>query len=202
MPDPLTVRKVEAFIKAAPKDKRKELADAAMPGMRLLVFPSGHVSWQLQYRIEEERRKYTLRTYGPGEMSLAAAREAAREAKALVRNGICPKASAERSRFENAKSEKRARQLAEDTLNAVFDDYIEDKLRSKELRSVQELRRLFRTKVGANLGGRPIHQITREELRKLLRKIVQSGAPVSANRVHSLLRPLFSSILPRLYQYF
>ncbi len=130
-------------------------------------------------------------TYGQNDMTLAGAREAARAAKALVRQGICPKAEAERGRAENEKAERLARQLKEDTLAAAFEDYISDKLKSKALKSSDELRRLFRTKVEPELGKRPIREITRDDLRRLLRRIVDGGAPVSANRTHSLLRPLF-----------
>ncbi|CTQ42708.1 tyrosine-type recombinase/integrase [Roseibium aggregatum] len=191
MPSPLTVRSIDAFLKSAPSDKRSELSDKAVPGLRLVVFPSGHVSWQLQYKLGSDRRKFTLGAYGSGGVSLSEARDAARNAKQLVRQGICPKANADRSRAENAKSERLARQLAEDTLARVFSDYLDDKQRTKSLRSASALRMLFSNRIEPTLGNRPIREITRDDLRRLLRGIVDDEAPISANRVHSLLRPLF-----------
>lgn len=191
MPTPLTVRSIDAFVKSAPSDKRSELSDKAVPGLRLVVFPSGHVSWQLQYKLGSERRKFTLGVYGSGGVSLSEARDAARDAKLLVRQGICPKANADRSRAENAKSERLAKQLAEDTLTRVFSDYLEDKQRVKTLRSASALRMLFTNRIEPILGKRPIRNVTRDDLRRLLRGIVDDDAPISANRAHSLLRPLF-----------
>src|SRR5580700_7120497 len=71
-----------------PETARKEVADAVVPGLYLIVQPSGRKSWACRYRFDRRLRKYTLGPYP--RLSLAAARTAARKALESVALGTDP----------------------------------------------------------------------------------------------------------------
>ena len=89
MPVTLTDRVVQ---QAKTKAARTEIADAVLPGLYLIVQPTGAKSWAVRYRVGRRTRKLTL----PGRypvVSLAKAREAARLALESVTAGADPAAA-------------------------------------------------------------------------------------------------------------
>ena len=89
MPVTLTDRVVQ---QAKAKDARVEIPDAIVPGLYLIVQPTGVKSWAVRYRVGERTRKLTL----PGRypvLSLAKARDAARTALESVADGEDPAAA-------------------------------------------------------------------------------------------------------------
>jgi integrase len=86
MPVTLTDRVV---LQAKPGAARTEIADAVVPGLYLIVQPTGTKSWAVRYRIGRETKKFTLRGRYPV-LSLAKAREAARTALESVADGKDP----------------------------------------------------------------------------------------------------------------
>jgi integrase len=109
MPITLTDRVVQ---QAKAKTARVEIADAVLPGLYLIVQPTGAKSWAVRYRMGRRTRKLTL----PGRypvLSLAKAREAARLALEGVTSGEDPAAA------------KHAGTPADDTLAAYMALYRE-----------------------------------------------------------------------------
>jgi integrase len=109
MPVTLTDRVVQ---QAKAKAARVEIADAVLPGLYLIVQPTGAKSWAVRYRVGRRTRKLTL----PGRypvLSLAKAREAARLALESVTTGADPAAA------------KQAGTPADDTLAAYIALYRE-----------------------------------------------------------------------------
>jgi len=109
MPVTLTDRVVQ---QAKAKQARVEIADAVLPGLYLVVQPTGAKSWAVRYRMGLRTRKLTL----PGRypvVSLAKAREAARLALESVTAGADPAAA------------KHAGTPADDTLAAYIALYRE-----------------------------------------------------------------------------
>jgi integrase len=89
MPATLTDRVVQ---QAKAKEARVEIADAIVPGLYLIVQPTGVKSWAVRYRVGERTRKLTL----PGRypvLSLGKARDAARKALESVSDGANPAAA-------------------------------------------------------------------------------------------------------------
>jgi len=89
MPVTLTDRVVQ---QAKAKAARVEIADAVLPGLYLVVQPTGAKSWAVRYRIGDRTRKLTL----PGRypvVSLAKSRESARLALESVAAGADPAAA-------------------------------------------------------------------------------------------------------------
>lgn len=81
----LTARSVENF---GPAAARQEVTDAIVPGLRLVVQPSGVKSWAIRYSFARRKRKMTLGPYP--RLSLAAARDAAKNALEQVALGNDP----------------------------------------------------------------------------------------------------------------
>jgi len=86
MPITLTDRVVQ---QAKARGERVEIADAVLPGLYLIVQPTGVKSWAVRYRVGERTRKLTLQGRYPV-LSLAKAREAARTALESVADGEDP----------------------------------------------------------------------------------------------------------------
>jgi hypothetical protein len=66
----LTTKAVEAI---KPTTDRREIPDALLPGLYLIVQPSGARSWAVRYRHGDRTRKHTLGNYPL--LDLKAARE-------------------------------------------------------------------------------------------------------------------------------
>lgn len=73
---------------AAPKARRYRLNDSLVPGLSLLIMPTGQRSYYLRFRIDGRQRDMKLGT--PVELAVDDARRLAREALAKVREGIDP----------------------------------------------------------------------------------------------------------------
>jgi integrase len=171
----LTAKAVEAI---KPAGARKEIPDALLPGLYLVVQPSGAKSWAVRYRRGGRPRKLTL---GPHPaLDLKAARELGAKALRSVAEGRDPA------------SEKQARPVHPDSIEDVVARFIEKHIRRNyRPKPAKEAERLLRVHVLRAWRGRTIGDITRRDVREMLDRIVEAGAPVAANRVHSITRKLF-----------
>src|ERR1700739_1322635 len=89
MPVTLTDRVVQ---QAKASRARLEIPDAVVPGLYLVVQPTGVKSWAVRYRVGARTRKLTLSGRYPV-LSLAKAREAARMSLESVSEGEDPAAA-------------------------------------------------------------------------------------------------------------
>lgn len=167
--------------------KRLELADGASSGLLLRVTDNGAKSWVYRYRFEGGRQKLTIGPYP--EVSLSAAREAADRARALVKKGIDPAAERQRERLA-AKAAREADRLAA-TLEKLAEDFVERYGKARK-RSWQEDKRYLNNDVKPALGKQKARDVTRAHIRDLLRKKVDDGAPIAANRLLAVLRKMFA----------
>jgi integrase len=158
MPVTLTDRVVQ---QAKAKNARVEIADAVLPGLYLVVQPTGAKSWAVRYRMGARTRKLTL----PGRypvVSLAKAREAARLALESVTAGADPAAA------------KHAGTPADDTLAAYIALYREkhvSRLRSgtaantnRELEHMQDA-----------WPGRTLRSISKKDVVAVIDKAMKRG---------------------------
>lgn len=158
----LTVRSVN------PKERQYKIADEK--GMYLLVTKSGKY-FRYDYRFKGKRKTLVLGAYP--KVSLSTARQAHIEAREFVQKKIDPtqKRKGEKSKEQN-------------TFKAVAIEFI-------KLKSIKEWTEGHTKKVTGRLekdvfpiiGDRPIHVITRPEIRNILEKIVDRGAVDIAHRV-------------------
>ena len=195
MAKPLTVKSVE---NARPSAKRAEIADGDLPGLRLVIQPSGAKSWAYRYRAAGSPKKLTLGSFP--QIRLADARDLARAAARTVAEGNDP-----------AQKKRAARETA-DTFEDVARRFLRRHCRPNySPRHFLETARLFGFKPdpedphGLNLihcgyakalikkwGKRPIGSVKERELVDFLDDIVDGGTPVLANNMHTALSKFFA----------
>ena len=174
----LTLRAVGA---AKPdQTKRREIPDGGLPGLYLVVEPSGAKSWALRYRHNDRPNKLTLGRFPAN--SLADARDKARAAMAAVDLGEDPAAV------------KQARRGAE-TVAALVEDFMAR--HGSKRKSGAETQRIFERDVLPIWSERKAEQISRRDVIDLLDGIVDRGAPYMANQVLAAVRKLFNWAVSR-----
>lgn len=172
----LTVASVE---RAKPGPARREIPDGLLPGLFLIVQPSGAKSWAVRYRHGGKSRKVTLGTANV--LSLPEAREAGREALRAVVGGADPAAMKKAAR-------KAASDPVRDTVEAVISEWVR-RDQSKN-RSAAEVARIMRHDVLPIWQGRDFATITRRDCMEIIDH-VHDRAPVLALRVYAYLHRLF-----------
>jgi integrase len=172
----LTAATVE---KAKPGPKRREIADGRLPGLYLIVQPSGAKSWAVRYRHGSTPRKLTLGTANA--LSLAEARDAAREVLRDAALGADPAAAKKAAKSKAAAPPP-------DTVEAVIGEWL--KRDQAKNRSLPEVTRVMNHDVLPAWKGRPFNSISRRDCLELIDK-VHDRAPVVALRVYAYLNRLF-----------
>jgi integrase len=163
----LTAKGIEA---AAPAAKRREIPDALLPGLYLIVQPSGAKSWAVRYRLHGRSHKHTIGRHPV--FDLKAARDAGTKALRAVAEGRAPGA-------------QRA-----DTVDAAVAQFMDRHARRHyRPRPLKETERLLNRHVLARWRGRKLDSITRGDVRALLDSV---SAPIMANRLHNLVSKLFN----------
>jgi integrase len=76
-----------------PRARRREYPDAALPGLYLIVQPSGVKSWAYRTRIDRRPVKITLGRFDQRVFGVTAARDAARTALATAQSGALQRAA-------------------------------------------------------------------------------------------------------------
>jgi integrase len=186
-------------------ERRREIPDRRMPGLYLLVQPSGRKSWAVRYRRDGKSRKYTIGPYPAFDLS-AARREAAQVLQRAELGG-----DPAREKW----IERRRRAEAKDDFENVVRLFIqrhaigskgiaEPQLRTwwKVARALglgrspsrDEPDKLVVVKDGivAKWGERKLGDIHRRDIKDLLGTIVARDAPIQANRVLGYLHKVFA----------
>jgi integrase len=173
----LTVKNVEAM---RPGADRREIPDGHMPGLYLIVQPSGARSWAVRYRHHSQSRKHTLGSYPA--IDLKAARALAGKALRVVAEGRDP---------------GREKLLA-DSVDRIVEEFLERHVRrSNRPRTAQETERLLRQHVLPRWRSRMVHEITRRDVLDILDRVVDGGARIAANRVLAAVRKFFNWCVAR-----
>ncbi|MEQ8227826.1 MAG: integrase arm-type DNA-binding domain-containing protein, partial [Rhodospirillales bacterium] len=194
---------------------RKEIPDGLLPGLYLVVQPSGAKSWAIRYRHGGKPRKMTLGPAAPklggseptptlgAPLTLAGARVVAREQLQIVAAGRDPA-------LEHVAAKRAARDPAtvdRDLFGTVARTFIKRYAKPKN-KSWRETARLLGLRpdpenddlvtIPSGLAGpkvwgrRRVQEITRREIIDLLDGIVDRGSPVAANATLAALRKLFN----------
>lgn len=169
---------------------RIEYWDTKTSGLGLRVSAAGGRSWVMILRVLKDGRwiqqRLTLGRY-PG-VSLAQAREKAREARALAQQGDNP---------GHALREKKAAKVeaSRHTFAAVRDEFL-TKYRGRNNRrpadsTLAELRRVLGSELFAPWRDQPLEKVTRRDVLDVLDSLMARGAEVMANRTLAYLHMLF-----------
>lgn len=200
----LTDRRLKAM-KPAPRGKRYEVMDAAVPGLGVRMTDKGQQTFVLVTRYPGSANP-TRRALGEyGVLTLEKAREKARGWYELIHRGIDPKIHEEEQRDAELRR-------WDNSFAAVVEDYIRlaavgpDELapfQRKGLSVARELRDEFvqdkkvdgRQRPG--LGRRPIDSITRHDIIRVIDDAVARGARYQAHNLLGHVRTLFNWAIAR-----
>ena len=164
---------------------RREIPDAGARGLYVVIQPSGVKSFAVRYRHAGAPRKLTLT---PG-LTLAAARKAAAAALYEVDQGRDPS-------IAKRQAKQMQRIASENTLRSIAEEYMKregGRLRTARAQCAQLARLVYPT-----LGDRPIAEIRRSEVIRLLDKIEEGrplgvkGGPVIADRTLAVIRKIMN----------
>ncbi len=158
MPVTMTDRVVQ---QAKAGRSRVEIPDAIVPGLYLVVQPTGMKSWAVRYRVGQRTRKLTL----PGRypvLSLAKARDAARAALESISDGEDPAAL------------KRAGTPADDTLAAYIVLYREKHVSTVRSGTAANINRELEHMQDA-WPGRSLRSISKKDVVSLIDKAMKRG---------------------------
>ena len=157
---------------AKPRDGelQTDYFDTQVSGLALRVTQNGHRSWTFHCTLGGKRKRLTFGAYPA--ISLSAARTRADEAKAAIASGTDPSLA------------------ATETLQHVCELYMAHegaKLRTAEWRKSVLDRHIYPT-----LGARPIAEIKRSEIVRLLDQIEEGSGPVMATQTLAVLRKVMN----------
>lgn len=169
------------------KAERYEVADGGRNGLVLRVTPNGVKTWALRYRVDGRPRKLTLGTYPT--LSLIDAREAATLERAKLEKGIDPGEAKREARLV-AQAVREAERLAT-TIDKLCGDYLEKYAKPRK-RSWKEDERYIEKEVKPALGKLKAREVTRAQVRDLVRRVMDRGSPIAANRLLAVVRKLFA----------
>jgi integrase len=178
----LTTRSIETIV---PAQQRREIPDKHMPGLYLVLQPSGARSWAVRYRSYGRCRKHTLGPFPA--IDLKSARELAGKALRAVAEGRDP--GQEKAQSRTAKP---------NTVEAVAAQFIERHCRkANRPRTAEETERTLKLHVLPRWRGRLLRDITRRDVLDVLDRVVDDGKPIAANRVLAAVRKMFNWALSR-----
>ena len=190
----ITKRSVEAV--ALPTGSgRNYLWDEQLKGFGVMVTPTGSRSYLVQYRIGgrgSPTRRYTIGKHG-SPWTADKARERAIDVLEQVRKRIDP-VDAERASIEAARNTKSdAERLA---FSVYADDFIKRHAEARKLRSVEDIRSVFRRDLKPHFGTKPISAIRRTDIQTCLDKIGERSGS-AANKAHKWLRKMLAVAVNR-----
>jgi len=158
-------------LKPAATGQRVDHMDTIVPGFGVRVTDRGVKTYILIARFPGSANP-TRRALGGGELTLERARAKARDWLDLIRRGIDPREQEERQRL--AEQRKRANSFA-----ALAQDFIEQKLPSE--RRGAEVEKDIRRELIPAWGGRPVTEITADDVKALVKQIKVRGPGQARN---------------------
>jgi integrase len=183
----LTVRTIENL---KPSAERHEVPDGLIPGLTLVIQPTGAKSWALRYRLSGKQKKLTIGSHPA--VNLKSARDLARTALVAVAKGEDPA-----QEKQETKRKERAGAIG-DLIEKVVPAFIERHSKKKNREAhIRETERILRLEVVSHWEGRRLSDITRADVHGLLDSIVDRPAPILANRTLAAIRKLSNWALER-----
>jgi integrase len=174
----LTPKTIEALPPA--QGKRYEVRDVLLPGLHLRVSASGSKVFYLSKRVDHRMRRIKVGAWPI--LSLKDAREKARDILRLIELG------------EFDQDEPEIEEVHVLTLKEVIPQFIElyAKLRTRDWKGSERVLEKF-----SSLYDRPINEIKRSDIVRVLDKLVAEGTPTRANRALAAIKKLMNWCIDR-----
>jgi integrase len=159
-----------------PKEKQRKVADGG--SLYLLVKPNGSKLWNMAYTFAGKQKVLSFGAYPV--VSLAEARKKRDQAKRQLGNGFDP--------IQQAKSEKLARRI---TFESVAQELLAKVEREGKAPTTVAKKRWLLEMSLADIGTRPIAEISSAEILVPLRKVEAKGNYETARRMRSTIGQVF-----------
>ena len=166
--------------KAKPEERDRKLPDSG--GLYLFVRTSGTKTWQWKYRFHGREKKLTIGQY-PG-TTLAQARSARDQARALLRSGVDPSA-------EKKQSKALAAIASLDTFKRAALAWHAERSVTLAPRYAGQILDRLKENVFPEIGGLPIASVTAPQVLAVIRKVESRGASEMAHRVRMHISDIF-----------
>ena len=174
----ITKRLIDA---AKPAGKDYFVWDDALPGFGIRVYPSGRVFYILQFKRGARTNRLSLGQHGP--ITAAQARDKAIAALSALGEGRNPADERREARQGDTGPSESYREAVE--------DFVEKYHRARKGNSTwRESRRLL-LKHGVDWLDRPVRNIAKADVLKVLDGLMAAGTPYLANRVCAAMRTFF-----------
>jgi integrase len=196
---------------AKPRKARYDVTVTNRTGLMVRVHSSGVISFRFRYKRAGETFVIVLGEYGRQGISLKRAYEMHDQARSELEQGLDP--IEEQQKRERAVEQVRADRAAAGSVAEIVEQFVHRKLRAerwdeetgawvRESKGDKKVRirprkrpevaeALLKANLVDKIGTQTARDITRRQLIQLLDDIVDRGAPVTANRVYSLLKQCF-----------
>ena len=169
-----------AIRSAKPKEKPYKLSDGG--GLYLLVNPNGSRLWRLKYRVATKERLLSIGAYPT--ISLAKAREKRDDAKTSLADGLDPSSLKRQKKLT-------ASILGANTFKALAEELIEKAKREGRAPITIAKTEWLLGMAYAELGNRPIAEITPAEVLAILQQVEGKGHNETATRLRSKIGSVF-----------
>jgi integrase len=157
-------------------------------GLGVRLYPSGKKAFILSYRQNGTKRLYTLGQYG--QITLDQARDLAQKRLGEVADGKDPVITRRDSRKKN-----------EWTVQRAYSEFLNRYAKVYNKRW-QETERVFTKDILPAIGARPIEEVTKEDIIRLVDAVLKRKARIMANQTLKICRRFFNWCLERdLIQY-
>lgn len=199
MVNALTQIGIDALVKQGPPDKRKELSDGQTPGLRLVVHPTGAMSWAYRYKaIDGTQKKLTLGPYakrkGAG-LTLSEARRKAQEAQRKRVEGIDPANAKKIERQQQAAAIAKTDLQEADQFHQRFSEYM--RREASQLRSAETIRAVIERRFFPKLKSRPVTELKRKDIQNIIDRIMDDGEPSAAIQAFAFIRRFSNWLVER-----
>lgn len=184
MSEKLTKRLIDSFVYVR-QDGRKDIRwDTEMKGFGIRIYPSGQKSFVLSYRQDGRKRLYTVGQYG--KITLEQAKELARKRFGEVADGKDP-----------VLVRKARKKKHEWTVQRAFDNFLKRYPEDDNNRHRDEIERIFEKDILPALGKKPIDEVSKDDVLKIIDGIMERGACIMANRTLSRMSKFFDWCVER-----
>ena len=163
----------DTYIKAL-KPSAKPTRHADGGGLSLTVQPSGAKLWHYRYRLFGSPGTFSIGLYP--EVTLAGARDAAREAKKLVKAGIDPVTSRQSDRLLKAEAQS-------NTFESVARDWMAAKKINWAPKTYDQCKKILEADVFPKIGKLPIAVVTAAHVKGITDKVAGRGAETVASLI-------------------
>lgn len=183
MNNKLTKRLIDGLSYDADNAARDVRWDSEISGFGVRIYPSGKKSFILSYRQKGTKRLLTIGQYG--NITLEQARVLAQKKMGEVADGKDP--------LLNRKALKKKHDW---TVNRVGRDYLK-KLTHASDRHHDEVERIFKKDVFPVIGTKPIDEVKKDDILKIIDNVIARGAGIMANRTLTRLGRFFNWCIER-----